>query len=122
MGFSDVPAAVRALRWQRHVVAFVDSGRDAALPMPPMTPARFASRLVRLAGGFIMFAKRRSLSSGLAAQLLDEPRQLFDLPLQREVLCQQLLVSRADPTGHVPFISRRAHIGYTTKIQLAAQC
>jgi hypothetical protein len=102
MGFLYVAvAAVRALLRQRHIVPFIDPRRNAATCMPPMTPPRFASRLLRFADGFLLLPKWRRLASGLMAQLVNHTRQLFDLPLQIAVPFKQLLVGGTVPVMRV---------------------
>ncbi len=71
--------AVRADGRQRHVVGLVDPGRNAAVGMRPMTPARPAAGLLRLGRRLGLFAKRRGLAFAFAAQLLHEAFQFLDL-------------------------------------------
>ena len=60
--FAQVPAAaVRTFRWQRHIVGFVDPRRNTAMGVRPVTPARLATRFLRLRRRFVLLAKRRCL-------------------------------------------------------------
>ena len=116
-------ATVRTLFRQRHIVGFVDAWRHDAMGMGSMTPAQFAARLFRLGHRFVLLAKRSGLTLAFATQLLDQKHQLLDLRLESAILSQQLFIRRPDNYRHhrlaVRLISHRAHIGYTTRIQLA---
>ncbi len=112
---------------QRHVVGFVDPGRNAAVGMRAMTPARLAAWLLPLGRRLVLFAKRRGLAFTFAAQLFHEAFQLLDpskrslqLLLELADLFQQFLVRRPPRSVEIRFVSCRAHTDYTTRGKLAA--
>ena len=92
--------------------------------MRPMTPARLATGLFGLGRRLVLLAKRGGLTFGFPAKLLDQQQQFLDLSLEPAIFSGQFFVRRTDLGSRpviVSSISRRAHTGYTTRIQLAGQ-
>ncbi len=124
VGFLHVgAAAMLTLFRQRHIVGLVDPRRHGAMGMWPMATARLAAWLFRLGRRFVLLAKRSGLALGLATQLLDQQQQLLDACLESAIFSRQLFVARPNRCRRlvVRSISRRGHIGYTTRIQLAGE-
>ncbi len=123
VSFADPPVATtRTGLGQRHLVALIDPRRHGSMRMRPVAPARLAAWRFRLGRRLVLLAKRSSLALGFAAQLLDQQQQLLNLCLEPAIFRAQLFVRWLAPRRTrviVRSVSRRAHIGCTTRIQLA---